>query len=480
MKYIRNVSVFIAFFLCVGNLFAQQLKIIVTGDMHGWIEPRAVEGKLFGGAAEMLAYWKAVEGYSPEKFLVIGCGDLATGPAISTVYKGEPAIAVMNLMGYDVSALGNHEFDFGGSEGLKKMQQWAKFPIMAANVANADGTPVDFIPPAMMYEEQGVKVGIIGLTLQNLASITSSNNISGRPYAEYVREFTAALREKGAKVIIVASHVPQAELCILAKEVADLNIPLMLGGHTHEISQQKIGNTWVMSCGQWWECYGRIDLNFDPETGRSTVQLAKQVWLLQDRKDAQSDPNVKADIGKWHEKVTKEHGESLGFTSSGLRRQWAICNLVTDSWLSRYPADLAISNLGGFRQDLQPGEIRKLDFIGVMPFDNTLLRMKISGEQLKNYILTMKKEVLVFGGAKRKGDGMTILKTDKAIDPASGYSLLINSYLYGLSAELKTADPRPETVSEDWRDPVMEWLRKNPSSAEKPLEGAIDPSARVE
>ena len=153
---------------------------------------------------------------------------------------------------------------------------------------------------------------------------------------------------------------------------------------------------------------------------------------------------------------------------------------MTDSWLSEYPADLAISNLGGFRQDLPPGEIKKLDLVGVMPFDNTLLRMKITGEQLKNYIGLMNKEILVFGGCMRKGDDLSFMKMDKAFDPAATYSLLINNYLYGLSPELKAADPKPETVSDDWRKPVMEWFRKNPTSAENPIEGIADASPRIE
>ncbi len=472
--------IFLAYFLCVGSLLAQPLKIIATGDMHGWIESRIVEGKVIGGAAEMLAYWRNNEGYSPEKFLVISCGDIATGPAISTVFKGDPTIDVMNMMGYDVSAIGNHEFDFTGVTGVRRMQGWAKFPFVAANIANTDGSQVDFIRPSMMYEEQGIKVGIVGLTLQNLSSSIISSGISGKPYAEYVRKYSAELREKGAKVIIVLAHVPQAELCALAKEVADLNIPLMLGGHTHEVTQQKIGNTWVASCGKWFECYGRIDIDVDEKTGSSTVQSSKLVWLIQDKETAVSAPEIKAEVDRWREKVTKEYGETLGFTSSGLKRQWDICNLATDSWLAEYPADLAISNLGGFRQDLQPGEIRKLDLIGVMPFGNSLLRMKITGEQLRNYVTSMKKEILVFGGAKRKGDELTIIKTSNAIDPSSSYSLLINSYLYGLSPELNAADPKPETVSDDWGKPVMDWFRKNPTSKGKPVESILDLKPRVE
>ncbi|HCE43091.1 MAG TPA: hypothetical protein DET40_06060 [Lentisphaeria bacterium] len=480
MIYSRLLLILFSFILSFGILHAQPLKIIVTGDMHGWLEPRTAEGKMLGGAAEMLAHWKAAEGYSPEKFLVISCGDIATGPAISTAYKGEPAVAVMNMMGYDVSAVGNHEFDFGGVGSLKKIQGWAKFPFVAANLVFDDGSPVDNIPATMMYEEQGIKVGVIGLTLQNLASMIQANNMSGRPYAEYVRKNAAELRAKGAKTIIVVSHVPQAELCALAKEVADLNIPLMLGGHTHEVTQQKIGDTWVVSCGKWWECYGRIDLDVDPEGGRASVVESKQVWLLQKIDKVMSDLEVKAEIDKWREKVIKEYGERLGFTVTGLSRRWAICNLATDSWLSEYHADLAICNLGAFRQDLTPGEVKLSDLIVVMPFDNSLIRMRISGGQLKNYVDTMKREILVFGGAKRKGEELTIISSGKTVEPSSQYVLLINSYLYGISPELKLADPKPETVSGDWRAPVIGWLRKNPTCVDGPIESIISIFGRSE
>ncbi len=480
MKSIRLIVFFLVSFFLFGILHAQPLKIIVTGDMHGWLEPRAADGKIAGGAAEMLAYWKIAEGYSPGKFLVISCGDIATGPAVSSVFKGEPAVAAMNMMGYDVSGVGNHEFDFGGVGSLIRMKGWAKFPFIAANIALADGSPVDNIQPAMMYEEQGIKVGVIGLTLQNLAGMTQASDITGLPYAECVRKYAAELRANGAKTVIVVSHVPQAELCVLAKEVADLNIPLMLGGHTHEVAQQKIGNTLVVSCGKWWECYGRIDLEVDPENGSATAVESKQVWLLQKTDKALSDPDVKAETGRWREKMIKEYGERLGFTVTGLSRKWTICNLATDAWLSAYPADLAICNLGAFRKDLPPGEIHLYDLIEVMPFDNSLLRMKITGGRLKNYAATMKKEILVFGGAKRKGDDMTLISSGKMIDPPSEYKLLINSYLYGISPELEQADPNPEKISGDWRAPVVEWLKVNPTCADRPVEGLVDSSARIE
>ncbi len=120
--------------------WAQPVPLLVTGDMHGWLQGQTVNGQVLGGAAEMMSYWQRVEHYQPHtNFLLLSCGDNVTGPALATVFKGDPVIEVMNRMGYDVSVVGNHEFDYGRAQ-FDQWKQHAQFPFIAANLVNADGT----------------------------------------------------------------------------------------------------------------------------------------------------------------------------------------------------------------------------------------------------------------------------------------------------------------------------------------------------
>jgi 2',3'-cyclic-nucleotide 2'-phosphodiesterase (5'-nucleotidase family) len=450
------------------------INVLATGDMHGWLEPQTADGQMLGGAAELLAYWKRAEGYMPKRFLLLSCGDTATGPVLATALQNDPVIAVMNLMGYDACALGNHEFDCGAAA-IERWRKDAKFPFLSANLANADGTPAD-LPPYIINDEQGVKVGIIGLTTTELAAIANTGGLTATPYAASLRKWVPEMREKGAQTVIVAAHVPQAELIALAREVADLKIPLMLGGHSHELGQRKVGDTWVINTGEWWKSYSRINLDYNPQTGNTVVLAANQVWLQQSK--APADRAVKAEIERWKAMLDKDYSTVIGYTAAGLKRPHAVYNFITDCWLAGDPeADVALSNDGGFRQDIAPGPITKSTIVGVMPFSNALVRVKLTGAQLLAY-LPRGGGFIGMAGLQYKG-GQYLLKSGKPLDPAATYRVLMNDYMYNSNNALKAADPTPVFTSPDWRHPVYDWLIAHPTDKDKPLDGLVDAKPRV-
>ncbi|OPZ86532.1 MAG: Endonuclease YhcR precursor [bacterium ADurb.Bin429] len=456
-------------------LWSATVQILATGDMHGWLEPQITDGQVYGGPGQMLAYWKTAEKYVPQKFLVVSCGDIATGPTLSTVFKGQPAVEMMNLMGYDLSVVGNHEFDFG-EEGLKKLTQWARFPFLAGNLRNADGTMSSMVGNSLLYEEQGVKVGVIALTVKDLARYANIGSLKVQAYADAVRALAAGLRGRGAKTIIIAAHAEMAALEKLANDVADLNIPLILGGHSHEFGQKKVGDTWVINSGEWWKGYSRIDLEVDSEEGTALVRAAKQVWLQQDAKGVKIDRQAAELIETWTKRLPAEDREIIAYTATGLTRHWGIANLVVDSWLAIHPADVAIVNMGGLRQDFAPGAIRRMDLYGVMPFNNSLLRMKLTGKQLADY--QPPGEILHYGGLRIK-DGH-LLFAGQPLNPAETYRILIIDYLYNTSPHLKTADPNPERVDDHWRNPVIRWLTAHQTDKKTTLESLTDLLPRSE
>lgn len=453
---------------------AVPISVLATGDMHGWLEPQAVDGQALGGAAEMLAYWKRVEGYQPEKFLLLSCGDTATGPMLATLLENDPVIAVMNLMGYDASALGNHEFDCG-LEGLERWRANAKFPFLSANLAGADGTPAD-LPPYIINDEQKVKMGVIGLTTTELAAAANTGGLIATPYAAALRKWVPEMRARGAQVIIVAAHVPMAELATLAEEVADLNIPLMLGGHSHELGQMKIGNTWVICTGEWWKSYSRINLDYNPATDKTVVLSANQVWLQQGK--ARADKAVKAEIDRWRARLDKEYNTPIAYTVAGLKRPHGVYNFITDCTLAQDPqADIALCNDGGLRQDIAPGPIAKSTIIGVMPFKNKLVRVTLTGAQL---LAHLPKDGSFIGMAGLRCQGGQYLTKDGApLDPAATYRVLMSDYMYSRSAILKAADPQPVVTASDWRQPIYDWLAAHPTSRDKPLDELVDVQPRI-
>ena len=106
------------------------ITIIYTNDEHGWMQ----SADEYGGASGMVGLWEAREAYDgSDSYLILSGGDMWTGPAISTWFKGESMVAAMNQMGYDAAALGNHEFDFT-TDVLNVRLGEMNFPILAANI----------------------------------------------------------------------------------------------------------------------------------------------------------------------------------------------------------------------------------------------------------------------------------------------------------------------------------------------------------
>jgi len=126
-----------------------ELTILYTNDEHGWMEPT----ERYGGAAGMMGLWKEKEGYTEDgPFLVLSGGDMWTGPAISTWTHGESMTAVLNAMGYDAAAIGNHEFDWK-IDGIKERANQAEFPFLSANIKEKEtGDQADWAQPYRIWK----------------------------------------------------------------------------------------------------------------------------------------------------------------------------------------------------------------------------------------------------------------------------------------------------------------------------------------
>lgn len=483
---IKRCGFFLWFLLAFLPVCGQALPvhILVTGDMHGWLQPVSAKGETLGGAAEMLAYWKRVEHYTNQDFLVLSAGDIATGPAISTVYKGIPAVEVMNAMGYDASALGNHEFDFGMDQ-IKAFSLLALFPVISANVFYGSQGDDTLVPAFCVVEKAGVKIGIMGLTTYDLKSIAVVRDIRVMGYAKALRRAVPKAKAEGAQVLVVLAHVPLDELRAVAAQVGDLGISLMLGGHSHELAQMREirTGTWIVNSGEWWKAYSRIDLDYDPISIKTLVQSSRQVWLSEKNIEAdfKADPKVSALVAKWQAKLNADpaYGRPLGYLSTPLELFWPVSNFVCDAWLAMDPkSDIVLNNAGALRQKLEPGPLTRATLVGLLPFNNSLLRLKLRGSQLLR-VLPKSRGLMGMAGLSKKDKNYVLSKTGLALDPKASYRVLMNNYMVDTSPFLQAADPYPVTVAKDWRDSIEQWLLEHTSSLKNPLEKMLDIKPRL-
>ncbi len=453
----------------------RELVILYTNDEHGWME--AADDA--GGAAEMMGLWREQEGYTEDgPFLILSGGDMWTGPAISTWFDGESMAEVMNAMGYDAAAIGNHEFDFGTAILQERMAQ-SEFPLLAANVrAKGTGELADFALPYVVQQVNGVQVGVIGLASTGTPQTTMPDHVAAfdfTSYREALETYVPRARADGAELLIVIGHICPEEMRALAPTAAELGVAVVGGGHCHGVYNEVVQGMTLMESGSFMDGYVRVELVFD--TASDTV-----VSIETERKPnsgGEPDAEVAAVVAGWRTLADEELNQVIGYADKPIgRHSPAMYNLVTDAWLWAYPnADAALSNKGGFRQEIPAGEITLATIVGVLPFDNLLIDVELTGEQLIRNVECDSCST-VMGGMTSRG-GYT-LADGTPLDPAATYHVLVNDFMYagGDGFRLQEYDPGAYNTAIDWRQPVIDWIRSLNTSPQNPLNDYLDPAAR--
>lgn len=476
-----------------------EIEIVHTGDEHGWIEAAVepVSRAARGGMADFAAWLLQVEGYDPNGFILLSSGDNWTGQAVSTHFKGEPMVEAFNLLAYDAVAIGNHEFDFGRLEMLERFDgSYASY--LGANILWADMKEhVEFAEPFVIIEVGSVKVGIIGLSSTDTpvsAHPLSTLDLVFADYVETLEEMVPRARRKGAQVVIVLAHVCRNELERTAREM-NVSVDAMFGGHCHELFIDEVSSIPLMGSGWAFRHYGRMTLRYDRYARAVTGYSASHVPVERPSSSpgpASPDPDIMAVAREWKGKDERIFNERIGFSSEGIgKSSWAMSNWVTDSWLWAFPeADAAVLLFGGFRQDLPAGHMRISDIIGILPFDNELYRISVTGAQLAGglahgFLSCSRRHGCRpgVGGISYRRDGEivhVVLADDSPIEPDRVYTVLVTDYLYygGEGYAFLHQDPDAMPTGVNYRDPVVEWTKHLYTSPSDPLENHLDAAPR--
>lgn len=440
----------------------RRLIVLYTSDEHGWMEAT----KSSGGAAGLAGIWRDKEGCVPGgDCLILSGGDMWTGPAISTWFKGEPMVEAMNAMGYVGAAVGNHEFDFG-LDVLRVRAAQMNFPLLAANLIERDtGQPPDWVRPYQLVEMNDVQVGLIGLALTDTPLVTQPRYVAGlefQPYEAVLRRVVPQVREAGAQVLVVVSHLCPDEMRALAPAAAELGIAVIGGGHCHARMGQVVNGVALIEASSNLEVYARAEIVLDAAGRVMDVRASTHGNV-----GGAADETVAGIVQNWRRQADAALSQPIGYVQNEIaQRSPEMLNMLLDSWLAAYPADVALCNRGSFRQSIPAGPITRETIIGMLPFDNVLVEVQLSGKQLIDNMDCCNPAIAGISRAE--------------IDPQATYRVLVNDFMYGGGDgyRLKEYDPDAYHTGIDWRQPLVDWLASLQTTAGQPLDDHLNRQAR--
>ena len=335
--------------------------------------------------------------------LLLHAGDVFSGTLYFTVHEGQADLYLMNYLGFDAMAFGNHEFD-KGSGPLSKFIQGAKFPFLATNIDfSRDGRLKDFVAdigeeavilPYLVKDIDGEKVGIIGLTTEDTPQISSpGEDIRFLDAFKAAEETVELLTREGINKIIVLSHLGFDVDRLLAEKVRGIDV--IVGGHTHTVLPEGYlvsgeEPTVIVQAGEYLQYLGQLDVQFD-KNGVIRDFDASLISLENYVADGQLLAKVEEFKGPIDELLKEEVGEAKVFLDgerANVRtKETNLGNLIADgmAWkVSQFVPGtrIALQNGGGIRASIQPGKITMGDVRTVLPFENVLVAIELTGQEL--------------------------------------------------------------------------------------------------
>jgi 2',3'-cyclic-nucleotide 2'-phosphodiesterase (5'-nucleotidase family) len=462
------------------------LHIVFTADEHGWILPfKDKTAAVMRGGVHAAAATMQTEGYAKGKdgWVLLSAGDMWTGPYESTVLEGAPMAAAMKHLGYAAAAVGNHEFDFG-TRVLAERQKGAGFPFLASNVIEASTGKLPswarpFTVVDVPIEGGSIKVGVLGLGCVEspvTADVRHMVGLQFLPYAQTLKRWLPELAAEKPDVVVVVAHDSIPSLEPLVPILRSHGVHAIAAGHEHRAGIVVSDNDSagadddVILCngGPYLRSFCRLDLSFDGGALVSHAQKIVQVERPIEGPPLVFDERIQEIVDGAEQSAARIGGEVLvdNRQKLGRGRDGSLGQLVVDAWLEALPyAQVALTNAGGLRQDIEAGPLRLRDVVSALPFNNYLLVVDMTGAELKT---VLENPESVVGGmtfhyhdevASRRVVTRLLDRDGKEIADGQKIKVIINDFMYRGGDKYRFADREPEETAVDWREPIFRLLR---------------------
>jgi 5'-nucleotidase len=471
------------------------VQLLAFNDFHGNLESGGTvtlpDGTrpVAGGVAYLDTHLDRLRSTNPRATFTISTGDLiGASPLVSAIFKDEPTIEAMNLLGLDMNVVGNHEFDEGIDE-LERMRyggchptegcfggdgfEGADFPFLAANVVR-ERTGETIFPPYVIHRVGGERIAFVGTVLEETPSVVSQSGVAGldfRDEADTMNALMPELKRRGVETVIAVVHQGgvqegqnasyndckdlQGPIVDIVNRTSD-EVDVFLTGHTHQGYNCEVDGRTVISGLSFGRLISDVDLTINRRTGETTEVRARNRVVT---RDVTPDAELQALVARYQALAAPIAARPIGEASAAITRattpagESALGDVIADAQLAATSspgtggAQIAFMNPGGIRTDLDAGPVTYGEAFSVQPFGNSLVTMSLTGAQIDTLL-----EQQFSGGnagaprvlqpsagfsytwdpnapAGAKVDPATIRLNGTPLDPQATYRVTVNSFL---------------------------------------------------
>lgn len=374
--------------------------IIEITDFHGTLEDSSSK-PVAGVLAQNI---NDIKKSNPDRTLILSGGDLYQGSPVSNILKGLPVQKVMSKIGLEVTALGNHEFDWGLDTIINTTMKDAKYSIVCSNLYDKT-TGKRVFDPYKIIEKDGVKIAIIGAITEETPTIVLAKHVENFEFkdaASEINSLVSEVKDKGADVVLALVHIGDngdgktGEIFDLASKLS--GVDGVFGGHSHTILNTTVNGMPVVIANNAGK--GLIDSKMTLGADGKVSFKTEYIDIYNDKPNGYKaanpvvDPDVIALVDDAKVEVGPTFSEVIGTASEDLKRtqndtpygESYLGNWTTDVMRAKVNADVAMQNNGGLRIDIPKGDITVGTIFSYMPFDNYIYLLNMNKAQIKTVL----------------------------------------------------------------------------------------------